>query len=56
MSELSESGSTPVCVYMRDEVRNVPLTLSFSGDESELCGKTPVCLCVCLFRLVEKKR
>lgn len=29
VSELSEGGSTPLCVYMRDEVRTFPLTLRF---------------------------
>lgn len=47
VSGLPESGSTPVCVYMRDEVCNVLLTLPFSRDESEFYGNTAVCPCVC---------
>lgn len=41
--ELSDSGSTPVCVYMRDEVCSGLLTLPFSGDESEFYDNTAAC-------------
>lgn len=44
VSELSESGSTPVCVYMRDEVCNVPLTLPSLRDESEFYCNKAMCL------------
>jgi len=44
VAELSESGSTPVCIYMRDKVCNVPLTPFFSS----LFMGTKVLVCVCV--------